>query len=176
MRRIAAVLLLVLSSCAVIAPGRNEFVPLESRAGFGIIHIDEPGVWFVKVPAIVTIPVDTRKKAFEGKITFDELKVGLVSKQNVNWVKLENATIPEGWAFELVRQEASREVTKVTVLFESIKQYEVLDSLNLIFKVSIPNQSSDLALIRAQLGVLGSSEKGAALLAIQFKDESNPTP
>jgi hypothetical protein len=126
MRRIAAVLLsLVLSSCALTAPGKGEFTPLESDGIGNLVKVPGPGSWFVRSVAIASIPEVAFNRVLDDTYLYDEIVVGFVKRQSVNWAKIEKQKIPEGWELELVRQEASRTVTEVSEKI-GIKNYKAV--------------------------------------------------
>jgi hypothetical protein len=171
MRRIT-LLLLILSSCALTAPGKGEFTPLESDGIGNLVKVPGPGSWFVRTVAIASIPEVAFNRALDDTYLYDEIIVGFVKRQSVNWAKLEKQKIPDGWELELVRQEASRTVTEVNEKI-GIKNYKAIDRLNLTFKLNIPNGTpAGLHFLHNDLTVLG--EKGIDLVSVFLQDETTP--
>lgn len=174
MRRILLLLLLVLSSCTLTAPGKGEFTPLESETFGNIVKVPGPGSWFVRTMAIAKIPETAFKQVLDNTYLYEEIRVGFVQRKSVNWAKLEKQDIPEGWELELVRQEVSRTVTGVEEKL-SVKSYRAIDRLNLTFKLNIPNGTpADLYFLRNDLDVLG--EKGIDLISVSLQGSTKPAP
>jgi hypothetical protein len=166
MRRIALLLLLVLSSCALTAPGKGEFTPLESDGIGNLVKVPGPGSWFVRTMAIAKIPETAFKQVLDNTYLYEEVRVGFVQRKSVNWAKIEKQDIPEGWELELVRQEVSRTVTEVQEKL-SVKSYRAIDRLNLTFKLNIPNGTpADFYFLHNDLDVLG--EKGIDLISVSL--------
>jgi hypothetical protein len=174
MRRIALLLLLILSSCALTAPGKGEFTPLESEGIGNLVKVPGPGSWFVRTMAIAKIPETTFKQVLDGTYLYEEIRVGFVQRKSVNWAKIEKQDIPEGWELELVRQEASRTVTEVQEKL-GVKNYRAIDRLNLTFKLNIPNGTPvDLYFLHNDLDVMG--EKGIDLVSVSLQGSIEATP
>jgi hypothetical protein len=175
MRRIALLLLLlVLSSCALTAPGKGEFTPLESDGIGNLVKVPGPGSWFVRTMAIASIPEVAFNRMLDDTILYEEINVGFVKRQSVNWAKIEKQQIPDGWELELVRQEASRTVTRVEEKL-GVKDYWAKDRLNLTFRVNIPNGTpAGFYSLHNDLSVLG--EKGIDLVNVFLQDATEPTP
>jgi hypothetical protein len=89
MRRIA-LLLLVLSSCALTAPAKGEFTPLESEGIGNLVKVPGPGSWFARTMVIADIPDSAFNQVLDGTILYEEINVGFVKRQPVNWGKIES--------------------------------------------------------------------------------------
>jgi hypothetical protein len=114
MRRIALLLLLVLSSCALTAPGKGEFTPLEpDAASANLVRVPGPGLWFIRANVITTFPANAFGQVSDGVLFLPKFELDTVLRKTVNWAKPSNTNVPKGWELELVRQEASRKVIEV---------------------------------------------------------------
>jgi hypothetical protein len=174
MRRILFVLLVFLSACAPTQVGTGVFAPFtvnENQVG-----IPGPGIWYVKVRSFMSIPISIRNKAFDGKIGYEDIRVGFSRPESGDWIKVDSIKVPDGWNLELARQEVTRSISDVDESGGS-KTYTFSDSLNLVFKVVVPNGvTSGSYPLGAQLGLYASAEKGVAgfLVTLGAKDKSIP--
>jgi hypothetical protein len=174
MRRILILVLVFLSACAPAQLGTGVFAPF--KAEDGRVAILTPGTWFVKVRTFISIPISARNKAFDDKITYEDIRIGFSRTESGDWIKVENTKVPDGWNLELARQEVTRSISDVDEKGGS-KTYTFSDDIHLVFKVVVPNGVTPGSYpVGAQLGLYASVEKGVAgfLVELGAKDKSIP--
>jgi hypothetical protein len=174
MHKLLVVLLIFLSSCAPTQVGTGAFAPFTVKGSQ--VGIPGPGIWFVKVTTFISVPISIRNKVFDGKISYDDIRVGFSRTESGDWIKVENTNVPAGWNLELSRQEVTRSISDVDEKGGS-KTYTFGDEVTLVFKVVVPNGvTSGSFPVGAQLGLYASAEKGVAafLVSLGAKDNSIP--
>jgi hypothetical protein len=176
MQNIVAFALLTTSllACAPASyqPGASSFTPLEAKSEK--VNLSGPGVWFLKVPAKISVERAAGDTAFDGFYGYNDVSAGFKKTAAVTWVKLEDIKAPDGWKVELNRQEGTREVTSVRIEGNT-KYYYYRDYMDVILSATIPNGTKPgQYVIVTNLKTLQAGNQGIATVLVDLVAPTTP--